>query len=132
LAVAGLIICSCRNATEQRNGDLPRAIPSPDGQFLLVIDVNQSQADLGKYLCLQLVIQDSSRSPVYQEQTGASSTARWEVTWDDDNRVWLYSADIGTYYWEQRTDNTWVKFTYAKQENPPSPPDAITAAESGR
>ncbi len=32
---------------------------------------------------------------------------RLYMLWDDDDRVWVYSSDVGTYVWE-RDDGSWT------------------------
>ncbi|WP_139074830.1 hypothetical protein [Paenibacillus elgii] len=29
--------------------------------------------------------------------------------WDDEDKVWVYSGDVGTYYWTKTDDETWIK-----------------------
>jgi len=121
-----LTIVGCGEGVKP-GGNFPQVIHSPDEQFVLVIDLNQSKSDLTKYLCLKFTIQDADENVLFQEQTGASTTMRWKMAWDEDSRVWLYSSDIGTYYWEQQAEGIWDRFTYVELDSPPHPPAAIAA-----
>lgn len=124
LIILLLTLFGCRGQTRQYD-DFPQVIHSADNQLVLVIDLNQSKSDPTKYLCLKFTIQDTNGNVLYQEQTGASVMTRWEMAWDKDNRVWLNSADIGTYYWEQQAEGMWKKFVFAKVDDPPSPPAPV-------
>ena len=41
--------------------------------------------------------------------------------WDDADRVWVYSGDVGTYFWVRVTNNVWEKCIYAQNQHVPSP-----------
>lgn len=41
--------------------------------------------------------------------------------WDSEDRVWVYSGDVGTYFWEHTGDNEWKKFAYVDNRNIPVP-----------
>lgn len=34
------------------------------------------------------------------------------ILWDEMDRVWVYSADVGTYFWERIDDATWSRTAY--------------------
>lgn len=41
------------------------------------------------------------------------------MLWDPQDRVWVYSGDVGTYFWEQTSDPTqWQIHTYATSDVP--------------
>lgn len=40
--------------------------------------------------------------------------------WDDEDRVWVYSGDVGTYFWVRNEEGVWEKKSYAA-ENVPAP-----------
>lgn len=37
--------------------------------------------------------------------------------WDDKDRVWAYSGDAGTFFWERVSDDNWQKHLYADNRN---------------
>jgi hypothetical protein len=49
----------------------------------------------------------------------------WDTTfflWDAADRVWVYSGDIGVFYWERVKDNIWQEHDfYPGQRVPPVP-----------
>jgi hypothetical protein len=45
----------------------------------------------------------------------------WDTTyflWDAENRVWVYSGDIGTFYWERGKNGIWEEHTYGEEAVP--------------
>jgi hypothetical protein len=98
---------------------------SPDGKYSFFASVNRSKTDPTTYLCVVLSIHDSRGVLMGEVQTGASSRSRWQVLWDSSDRIWLDSADIGTYYWELQPDGQWKRFSYVEQQKnggTPTPP----------
>jgi hypothetical protein len=41
--------------------------------------------------------------------------------WDDSDNVWVYSGDLGTFFWRRSADGRWEKHVY-REENIPAPP----------
>lgn len=35
--------------------------------------------------------------------------------WDDEGRVWVYSGDLGTFFWVKEADEDWHKYRYADE-----------------
>ena len=49
------------------------------------------------------------------------------VLWDDTkDRVWAYSGDIGTYFWDYTDDGTWERYSW--QGTGETPPQALKDA----
>jgi hypothetical protein len=44
-------------------------------------------------------------------------------TWDQADRVWVYSGDVGAFYWQLEENGEWVKGTY--RGPPPDPPQVF-------
>lgn len=43
--------------------------------------------------------------------------------WDIDDRVWVYSGDVGTFFWEYVAEGDWEKHKY--KDSNISPPDLL-------
>ena len=107
----GLAACE---GTSQRT-ELPPEVATPDRPAI---------SPSGKYRLL-----------VREEKENGSPTQRFDVTdakgrldyrssdhfherhatfflWGDGDRVWVYSGDIGTYYWTKNSNGMWVKKDY--------------------
>ncbi len=74
-----------------------------------------------KYLCVAFEIRDAAGKPLHREETGASDRMRWEFQWDDRDRLWMYSGDIGTYRWERRDDGIWSRVESGAAGDVPPP-----------
>lgn len=38
--------------------------------------------------------------------------------WDESDRVWVYSGDLGVFYWTKEADDSWRKHSYATERIP--------------
>ena len=84
-------------------------IPSPDGSMTLHARIEQSRNDPVTYRCVIFEIRDGSGRILHTENTRASDTMRWKMSWVSDNRIRLESSDIGTYEWIRQADGDWVR-----------------------
>lgn len=103
------------------------SITSNDGRYTVLPSINHDKNDRSKFLLIEFDIMTADGSIVCRKQTGASSRMRWEFAWDRDNRLWMYSGDIGTYCWEVQTSGEWMKMFFsemAKRGVKPPPPIA--------
>jgi len=41
--------------------------------------------------------------------------------WDDEDRVWVYSGDVGTFFWEKTNEENWKKYAYVENKEVPVP-----------
>lgn len=41
--------------------------------------------------------------------------------WDDKDRVWVYSGDVGVFFWESVSDGIWQKHDHADNKSIPVP-----------
>ena len=87
---------------------------SPSGEFSLHV----LNPDPAKRTLLSFEIKDQNALVVYRSEQlfDNRSTTYW--LWDKENRVWVYSGDVGTYFWAQQTDGSWRRFTYGKEDVP--------------
>lgn len=44
------------------------------------------------------------------------------MLWDERDRVWVYSGNVGTFFWEQAGDGEWHKHSQADEPDTPVPP----------
>ena len=111
IAFLGLLAAGCGG----RRASPP--VPSPDGSMTLATRIEQSRNDPGAYLCVVFEVRDGSGRVLHSENTRASDTMRWNMSWISDRRIRLQSSDIGTSYWDRQEGGTWVK------EQPQKPAD---------
>ncbi len=125
LAIAGLAVTLFFAGCSR--GGRPSVLltsPSADGRFRAEVDVNRRANDRPHYLCLRVTIRDGQGNVLAVAETGASSRQRWRLAWDEANRLWLYSADRGTSYWE-RGNAGWAERLAAPGSISPRPPEEI-------
>lgn len=96
-----LVALGCSSGTPE--------IPSPDGLLKIVTSVERNNADPAAYRCVILEIRDAAGRVIFRENTRASDTHRWSLTWISNDRIRLESSDIGTYCWSRQADNSWKK-----------------------
>jgi hypothetical protein len=108
LAVAGALVAGGCDTTRSddvaRGDDAVLATPghdvsSPSGAF----DLRVVDGDDGWHV--EIVGDDGAVEHVADRSF--SPRFRTYVLWDDDDRVWVYSSDVGTYVWERADDETW-------------------------
>lgn len=46
------------------------------------------------------------------------------LLWGDNDTFWIYSGDLGVFYWE-RTDNSWDKKNYSENKDIIKVPDVL-------
>lgn len=92
-----------------RSPSRSQTIHSPDGSLVLATSVETSQKDPRKYLCIVLEIRDKTGKLLHSENSGASATMRWQVSWLANDRIRLDSSDIGAFHWQQHPDGSWKK-----------------------
>jgi hypothetical protein len=55
----------------------------------------------------------STGALLYQSTDKFQERFRNEFLWDAQNRVWVNSSDVGTFYWQKTEDRkSWVKFDW--------------------
>lgn len=96
---------------------LDKSAVSPSGKYLLVV---QKQDDDGvETFNFQLL--DKNNSVLFTSPDKFSAQDTTYFLWDADDRVWVYSGDVGTFFWQNEGDPTiWPKYVYA-ENNVPAP-----------
>lgn len=104
--------------------NMPQEVASPEapasslsGKYILV--VLSGYDGQSHFHSFQILNQD--RKVLYLSPDHFEARFRTYFLWDQDERVWVYSSDLGTFFWERRTDtDEWEKHSYA-QSNVPAP-----------
>jgi len=129
VALLVLIIFSVYNNTKMENNNRDRVVPkgmasvsnpvtSPSGKYLLKI--NEVMVDGVKHN--QFAVYKVSKglpetTPVFASKDVFRTRDVLFFLWDSKDRVWVYSGDIGTFYWEYATGDIWDKHSYADNKN---------------
>ena len=89
-----------------------RSSKSPSGEYILVV-VEETKED-GVYQSFQIL--DSKENLVFTPQESYTARSMNFFLWDDDGRVWVYSGDLGTFFWESASPVEWIKYSYVKSD----------------
>ena len=90
---------------------------SPSGRFILSIVARDSERPYE----LDFTITDTRGELLYSSDKTFNNRSVTIFLWDDEDRVWVYSGDIGTYIWQQGdTETEWQSEAYA-HSNVPAP-----------
>jgi len=122
LLVVSTLVAGCDRSSRTADVGAPLVpMTTTDGRWSVVAAVSTSGPRSG---CVQFKIRDAQGHMVHREQTGASQRMRWEFAWDDADRLWFYSGDIGTSYWERQDDGVWKREEpgVRKRNGDPVPP----------
>ncbi|MEQ8468524.1 hypothetical protein [Coleofasciculus sp. E1-EBD-02] len=88
---------------------------SPSEKYTLVIE-NHGTSDL-PYREFKILDQEQNLVYTSSEQFDIRHTTYF--LWGADDRVWVYSGDIGTFFWENEPDTKkWQQHVYARSDVP--------------
>lgn len=86
----------------------PDPLPSPDRSMLLVQTVTDSRGDENTHMRVAFEIRDAATGQtLYARQTRASALRKWDLNWMGNDRVTMYSWEIGRLEWRRGEDGTW-------------------------
>ena len=113
LLFSQILFASVQSADEQTSkhlATLEKPATSPSGLYELAVTI----PDKNDKLMYSFQISDQSKKVIFTPELTFSirSTTYW--LWDENDRVWVYSGDIGTYFWEKNDNGTWTKNSYRK------------------
>ncbi len=92
---------------------LDQPATAPSGNYVLkVIKVDD---DLPHLLTFQLL--DRNDKVIFEAIDRFDESHTTFFLWDNDDRVWVYSGDVGTFFWERNASTgIWQKYTYAQSD----------------
>jgi hypothetical protein len=94
---------------------------SPSGSYRLVVTELHDRGPAWRFR-----IESPAGATLFDSPDRFAIRHRTVVLWGPADRVWVYSGDLGLFYWE-RTGDTWVKHVHMQGDALPLPP-ALTAA----
>lgn len=91
-------------------------VQSPSGKY--VLGVKAETADGGKSWRFTI---SQSGSVLFTSAEAFRTRDALFLLWDDNDRVWVYSGDNGTFFWERAADGSWQKRAFVENRSVPVP-----------
>jgi len=91
-----------------------KAAISPSGMYKLEIVAGDADGGSGKFNQFRITKNNSSREVVYTSEDKFYTRHETWFLWNTGDQVWVYSGDVGTFYWNKSDETGWKKFTYRK------------------
>jgi len=101
-------------ATEERSA------VSPSEKYILSVVSGHDSAVTFK--SFYIIRRDRMRDTMFAAPERFRTRDTTYFLWDEDDRVWVYSGDVGTFFWEYDADlDEWVKTSYVDSDVPAPP-----------
>lgn len=115
-----LLLTSCQGGV----ANLPEEVAtpenpaiSPSGEYILVVVSGHD----GQVRFHSFQILNQHRKVVYLSAEHFTAHHRTYFLWDQDNRVWVYSSDVGIFFWKRKSDTDVWKKHDGSESNTPKP-----------
>lgn len=93
-------------------------VVSPSGKYQLkIIEETKEGVRYNKFAILKTMDGNSNFKEIYISNRLFRTRDNLYFVWDDNDRVWVYSGDIGTFFWERRSNDNWQQYAYAENKN---------------
>jgi len=94
-------------------------VKSPSGKYLLIIENGYDGViHYNQFKIINIDSQNNIISVEYKSDYKYRTRDTLYFLWDLYDRVWIYSGDIGTTYWEKSNNNLWLKHIYRVTDIP--------------
>ena len=101
-----LLIISC----SPRSGD-DNTLRSPSGDFRAWLSVNEGPQGWNILVVHITGVEDQVELLEFMENYPASLMAY--IAWDDDGRLWFYSSDDGRYFYWEKSEDVWRRYSWS-------------------
>lgn len=97
---------------------LDKPAVSPSGRFILVVLAqNVDGQDVQSFQILS-----ADKTTLYTPSEQFTARDMNFFLWDASDRVWVYSGDLGTFFWENQGEpQMWKKYVYVESDVPAPP-----------
>jgi hypothetical protein len=117
-----LVACSwggCKSPDSEVFAHISRPRTSPSGRYRLVVfEEHDGKAGVNGFR-----IEDENGRVLFSPSQRWSSRHRLLFLWDEAERVWVYSSDVGTLIWESQSETQWREQSY--RQSGLTPPAAL-------
>ncbi len=109
-----LIGCSRNEFNNMTVATLNHPQVSTSGKYLLkIIEGYDGEVTFNQFEIIELDSQQNQKV-VFRSKEHYRTRDTLFFLWDEEDRIWVYSGDLGTFYWTQEAENHWVKHVYIK------------------
>jgi hypothetical protein len=109
ICIISFIGCDDSNTSSKFYGhDHSANIPSLSNKYMLKIDGFTEQSHDATWWHAKISIFTEDGQKVYEDNNGFAAWFTLRFGWDEEDRVWCYSGDIGIYYWKN-TPQGWCR-----------------------
>lgn len=84
------------------------SVESPSGRYVLTVSKDHD----GQAEVLRFEVRDPAGTALFAAPDLFAARHRTYFLWDEEDRVWVYSGDVGAFYWVEDPDKTWTRHTY--------------------
>ena len=113
-----MVICACDEVAMNLPPEVATvesSAMSPSGKYRLVIREQQAGSASSQHFS----VESSTGELVFSSADQFLTQHTTYFLWDEHDRVWVYSGDLGTFFWEYSDSmHTWEKFVYAENDIP--------------
>jgi len=108
-----------RGSADALEATFERPAASPSGKFRLV--VLQGDDGQARFQQFQILTTEEPLRLVFASEDRFRMRDATFFCWDAADRVWVYSGDVGAFYWLRSADGRWEKKAYAPQGSVSAP-----------
>lgn len=97
---------------------------SPSEKYsLIVTDGNDGTVEYNKFSIASVSGSSTTETVVFSSGDKFRTRDALFFLWGNNDSVWVYSGDTGTFYWEKGGEKEWVKRSF--YEKPSEPPELL-------
>jgi hypothetical protein len=90
---------------------------SPSGKYQMKIaEEKNSEVKAVKFAIYKISNGKVESTPTYSSKESFRTRDTVLFLWGEEDQVWVYSGDVGTFFWTCVSENNWVKYSYGKNK----------------
>lgn len=111
-----------KELTSEYLATIKNPVKSPSGKYLLIIiEGNDGIVNYNQFQIAKINNEEMKSEVIFNSLDKFRTRDTVYFLWDNEDRVWVYSGDIGTFYWIRKNDNVWEKQRYVDHKDTPVP-----------
>jgi len=102
----------------KRVATLRNPVVSQSGKYQIrIIEKNLEGTKHNSFIILKLSDANDATREIFTCKDFFRTRDTLYFLWDKNDRVWVYSGDTGTFFWERISDEDWQKHAYSENRN---------------